>query len=152
MRRRAALCALAAIVAAPRLRAQPAGKVHRVGFVATTSPLAEISGPDPANPFTRAFVHGLRDLGYVQGKNLVLEMRTLESKPERLEGFIVEFVRLEVDVVFLPATPLVRRAHKVAPKMPIVALVSGSDLMGSSLAQSLARPGGMVTGLTIDVD
>lgn len=70
--RRATLRFMAAIATAPCLAfAQAERRVHRVGFIATTSPLAEISGPDPANPFVRAFVHGLRDLGYVQGKNLV---------------------------------------------------------------------------------
>jgi putative tryptophan/tyrosine transport system substrate-binding protein len=137
---------------APRVRAQPATKIHRVGFVATTSPLAEISGPDPANPFVRAVVHGLRDLGYVQGKNLALEMRTLEGKPERLEAAMADFVRLKTDVVFLPSSLLVPRAVTIAPKTPIVGLVMPSHLINAGLAQSMGRPGGMVTGLSIDVD
>jgi putative ABC transport system substrate-binding protein len=151
VKRRAALCAFLAIAAAPCVRGQSAGKLHRVGFVATTSPLAELTGPDPANPFTRAFVHGLRDLGYVQGKNLVLEMRTLEGKPERLEAFMAEFVRLKAEVVFLPTSPLAARAHKLAPRMPIVGFVSASHLMSEGLAQSMARPGGSITGLSLDV-
>jgi putative ABC transport system substrate-binding protein len=137
---------------APRAMAQPAKKLHRVGFVATISPLAEISGPDPANPFVRAFVHGLRDLGYVQGKNLILEMRTLEGQPERFEALMAEFVRLRTDVVFLPTALLVPRANKVAPAMPIVGLVMPSALIKDGLAQNMGRPGGMVTGLSIDVD
>jgi putative ABC transport system substrate-binding protein len=119
-------------VASPQLalaQPEPSKKIHRVGFVATTSPLAEISGPDPANPFVRAFVHGMRDLGYVQGKNLALEMRTLEGKPERLEAFMAEFVRLKTEVVFLPSSILVPRAHKAAPTMPIVGLIMPSHLM-----------------------
>lgn len=156
MKRRTVLRLAGAMViaplAAPSLDAQPSGKVYRVGFVATTSALAEISGPDPANPFVRAFVHGLRDLGYVQGKNLALEMRSLEGKPERLEAFIADFVRLKTDVVFLPTSLLVARAQKIAPNMPIVGLVVASNLVSAGLVQSLGRPGGTVTGLTIDVD
>jgi putative ABC transport system substrate-binding protein len=137
---------------APLARPQSASKVHRVGFVATTSPLSEISGPDPANPFVRAFVHRMRDLGYVHGKNLALEMRTLEGKPERLEAFMAEFARLKTEVVFLPSSMLVPRAHKAAPAMPIVGLIMPSHLIGAGLAHSAGRPGGMVTGVSIDVD
>jgi putative ABC transport system substrate-binding protein len=152
MKRRAAVQLACAMLAMPGIAfAQPA-KLHRVGFVATTSPLAEISGPDPANPFVRAFVHGLRDLGYVQGRNLALEMRTLEGKPERLEAVMTELVRLEAEVVFLPTSLLVPRAAKIAPKTPIVGLVMPSHLIKAGLAQSMGRPGGMVTGLSIDVD
>ena len=143
---------MCATLIAPRAVAQSGNKVHRVGFVATTSPLAEISGPDPANPFARAFVHGLRDLGYVHGKNLVLEMRTLEGKPERLEAIMADFVRLKTEVVFLPSSLLVPPAHKAAPKMPIVGLVNPVHLLSSGLAQSHGRPGGMITGVSVDVD
>jgi putative ABC transport system substrate-binding protein len=132
--------------------AQPTLKMHRVGFIAATSPLSEISGPDPANRFARAFVHGLRDLGYVQGKNLVLEMRTLEGKPERLEAFMADFVRLKTEVVFLPSSLLVPRAHAAAPSLPLVGLFNANHLVSVGLAQSMARPGGMITGLSLDVD
>lgn len=152
MKRRDAICAALALAAAFSLKAQPIAKVHRVGFVATTSPLGEISGPDPANPFVRAFVHGLRDLGYVQGRNLHLEMRTLEGKPERLEGFMAEFVRLKVEVVFLPTSLLVPRAHKAAPALPIVGLVNAAHLVDAGIAQSMGRPGGVITGLSMDTD
>jgi putative ABC transport system substrate-binding protein len=140
------------VLIAPHVVAQPAKKIHRVGFVATTSPLAEISGPDPANPFVRAFVHGLRDLGYVQGKNLVLEMRTLEGKPERLQVLMADFVRLKMEVVFLPSSLLVPPAHKAAPTLPIVGLVNAGHLISTGLAQSMGRPGGTITGLSLDVD
>ena len=89
--------------------------MHRVGFIATISPLAEISGPDPVNPFARAFVHGLRAQGYIDGKNLQPEMRSLEGKPEqRVEGFVADLARLGVQVVFIPSQVLVLRAQKVA--------------------------------------
>jgi putative tryptophan/tyrosine transport system substrate-binding protein len=152
MKRREAVLGLLALAAAPRAMGQPAKKVHRVGFVATTSPLAEISGPDPANPFVHAFVRQLRDLGYTQGRNLALEMRTLEGKPDRLEAFVSDFVRLKTDVIFLPTTNLVARAHKVAPTVPIVGLFSTSVLVKSGIVQSPGRPGGMVTGVSLDLD
>jgi putative tryptophan/tyrosine transport system substrate-binding protein len=152
VKRRELLCGIVGLVVAPPTGAQPANRPHRVGFVASTSPLAEISGPDPDNPFTRAFVHGLRDLGYVQGRNLRLEMRTLEGKPERLEAVVAELVRLRTDVIFLPTGNFVERAQKVAPNMPIVALFVASNLVTAGVVQSRARPGGMVTGVSIDVD
>lgn len=133
-------------------QAQPREKIYRVAFVATTSPLAEISGPDPANPFARAFVHGMRDLGYIQGKNLVLEMRSLEGKPERLEAIVVGLVRAGAQVIFLPTSALAARAKSVAPNTPIVGLVRPSYLISHGLAQSMGRPGGTITGLSIDVD
>lgn len=152
MNRRDLICGTLVFVVASRVAAQPAAKVHRVGFIATTSALPEISGPEPANPFARAFVHGLRDLGYVQGRNLVLEMRTLEGKPERLEAFMADFVRRKVEVVFLPTSLLVPRAHKAAPTLPIVGLVNANHLIAAGLAHSMGRPGGTITGLSLDVD
>ncbi len=126
--------------------------MHRVGFIATTSPPREISGIEPVNPFARAFVHGLRDLGYVQGRNLVLDMRSLEGKPERLEAFMADFVRLNTEVVFLPSSLLVPRAHRAAPQMPIVGLVNPAHLVSAGLAHSHGRPGGTITGVSVDVD
>ena len=149
MTRRAVLKLACALAVAPRIAFGQA-RVRRVGFIATTSPLAELTGPDPANPFTRHFVHGLRDLGYVQGKNLALEMRSLEGKPERLEAFMAEFVRLKTEVVFVPTSLLAARAHKLASKMPIVGLVSAIHLMSVGLAQSAGRPGGAITGVSLD--
>ena len=150
MKRRAVVKLACALAVAPRF-AFGQTRVHRVGFIATTSPLTELTGPDPANPFTRHFVHGLRDLGYVQGKNLALEMRSLEGKPERLEAFMADFVRLKTEVVFVPTSLLAARAHKLAPKMPLVGLVSAVHLMGEGLAQSAGRPGGTITGVSLDV-
>ena len=130
MKRRAVLTLGCALAVVPRI-AWGQARMHRVGFVASLSPLAEISGPDPANPFARAFVHGLRDLGYVQGRNLVLEMRTLEGKPERLGAFMAEFAQLKTEVVFLPSSLLVPRAHQAAPHVPIVGLVNAQHLMAA---------------------
>ena len=62
--------------------AQPAGKVYRVGLILTTSPVSEMAGPEPVHPPTRAFLHTLRSLGYVEGQNLVFERRSAEGKFE----------------------------------------------------------------------
>ena len=64
--------------------AQRAGKAYRVGLIAAASPVSEMSGPEPINPAARAFLRGLRDLGYVEGQNIILERRSAEGRPERM--------------------------------------------------------------------
>lgn len=151
MNRRDALLALLALSAPAAALAQPAHKMHRVGFVATVSPSAEITGNESVNPFVRAFVHGLRDLGYVGGRNLALEMRSLEGKPERLEAIVAELVRLQAETIFIASPALVPRAQKLAGDTPIVTLV-GTDLLATGLIRSFARPGGTVTGPSLDME
>jgi len=130
---------------------QPGGKVARVAFIATTSPLAEITGPSPANTYVRVFVESLREHGYVEGRNLVLDMRTLAGNPERLDELVADVVRRKADVIYIATSVLVVRAAKLAGTTPIVGLV-GSDLIGTSLVKTFARPGGTVTGPSADVD
>jgi len=129
----------------------PSAKVPVVAFIATNSPLSTLTGPDPAQPVVRAFVRRLRDLGYRQGRNLRLEMRSLEGDWEKTEEVTTELVRGGLNVLVLPTSALVPRVRKVAPYVPIVMLV-GSNIMETGLVQSLARPGGNVTGLGVDVD
>src|SRR3954468_10432378 len=93
---------LAAAMAASGVLAQPAGKVARVAFVATTSPLAEILGPVPTSPAARGLVSGLREHGWVEGRNLVLERRSAEGHPERLSGIVAELVEQRIDVIVVP--------------------------------------------------
>jgi putative ABC transport system substrate-binding protein len=143
----AALLAVALWFAAPA----HAQKVHRVAFIATTSPLSQLTGPDPANPAMRAFVHALRDLGFVEGRNLVLDIRTLEGKPERIEEVVADVVRLKPSVIFAPAQGIVERSLKLTAGVPIAMLAAGA-IVERKLVQSLARPGGMITGLVVDVD
>jgi len=150
-RRAVVLGGAAAILAgACALHAQTP-KVHVVGFIATNSPLEALTGPDPAVPAVRAFVHRLRDLGYEQGRNLRLEMRTLSGNWDQTEQVTAELMQRGVDVLVLPTSALVPRARKVAPDVPIVMLV-GSHILESGLVQSLARPGGNLTGLGVDID
>jgi putative ABC transport system substrate-binding protein len=91
-------------------KAQPAGKVYRVGLIFTTSPVSEMAGPEPVHPFARAFVQGLRALGYVEGQNLILERRSAEGRFERFGDIVAELVRFKVDVIVTTGTR--RRAAK----------------------------------------
>ncbi len=130
--------------------AQQAGKVYRVALIATTSPISEMAGPEPDNPPIRAFVHGLRALGYVEGQNLILERRSAEGKPERYAEIVTELVRLKVDVIVTVDNPMTRAAKAVTTTVPIV-MAGTLDPVGDGLIQSLPRPGGNITGLTFFV-
>jgi len=142
-----ALDLLAAPLAAD---AQQAGKVYRVGLVFTTAPVSEMIGPDPVHPLVRSFLDGLRALGYVQGRNLVLEPRSAEGKFERFREIVEELVSLKVDVLEVSGNPLTKRAKEVTSTVPIV-MTFVNDPVTDGLVASLARPGGNVTGLTATV-
>jgi putative ABC transport system substrate-binding protein len=79
--------------------AQQAKRLYRVGWVPSISPVSELVGATPINSFARAFVQGMRELGYIEGKNLAIEWRSPEGKFERLPGIIRELVPLNVDVI-----------------------------------------------------
>ena len=139
------------ILAAPRTaRAQQAGKVYRVGLIAAAAPLSEMAGPEPPNSFVRAFVQGLRDLGYVEGQNLILERRTAEGHYERFGDIVAELVRLKADVIVTASTPAAKAAKTVTTSVPIV-MASSWDPVGEGVVSSLARPGGNITGFTLVV-
>jgi putative tryptophan/tyrosine transport system substrate-binding protein len=141
MDRRDTVLALLALGAAPlAAEAQQAAKVARIGYLATN--LA-------ANPhWLEAFRQGLRDLGYVEGRNVVIEYRDAEGKPERLPALAAELVALKVDVILAGGgTGAARVAKQATRTIPIVFAAAG-DPVGSGLVTSLARPGGNVTGLS----
>ncbi len=94
-----------------------------------------------------AFRQGLRDLGYVEGRNLVIEYRFAEGKSERLPALAAELVALKVDVIVAVTTPEALAAKKATRTLPIV-FVAAADPVTSGLVSSLARPGGNVTGLS----
>jgi putative ABC transport system substrate-binding protein len=152
MNRRAVLQLAGATLFAPMLvlaQTKPPPKIPRVAVIFVTSPPSEFVGPDPINPAMRAFVHGMRELGYVDGRNVILDLRSLEGRWERLEGMVADLVRLKTDVIHIPSTPLVARVAKLGTTIPIVA--SGtSDVVEKGLVQSLSRPGGNITGVTVD--
>jgi putative tryptophan/tyrosine transport system substrate-binding protein len=120
--------------------AQQAAKVARIGYLSTNH---------GANPHLReAFLQGLRDLGYVEGRNVVIEYRDAEGKPERLPALAAELVGLKVDVIVAGGTPQALAAKHATRTLPIV-FAAVADPVGSGLVTSLARPGGDVTGLSM---
>jgi putative ABC transport system substrate-binding protein len=131
--------------------AQPSPRVYRVAFLASVSPLGELIGQRPANPAARAFADELRKLGFVEGRNLVLDMRTLEGRLERLEPVVIDMVRHEPDAIFFPGQLFTKPAVRFTGSVPIVTLFAGG-VVETGLVKSYARPGGTVTGVVVDVD
>jgi putative ABC transport system substrate-binding protein len=145
--RRSFACGAALLGLLARLpaAAQPANRLPRVASISVETPLAHMVGPDPINANTRGLVHGLRDLGWVDGRNLIIEHRSAEGRPERVPALLREVIDLRVDVIVTAGTPMVRAARQATDTIAIVAI--GPNLVGLGLANSLARPGGNVTGL-----
>jgi putative ABC transport system substrate-binding protein len=137
----------AAALAPLSAKAQQGGKVYRVGVIATTSPVSELAGPEPANPAVRAFVQGLRVLGYVEGQNLILERRSAEGRFERFGAIIAELIGLKADVIVTAGDPMAKVAKGLTTTVPIV-MASSTNPVGEGLVESIARPGGNITGLT----
>jgi ABC-type uncharacterized transport system substrate-binding protein len=133
---------LGGLLAAPlAAEAQPLGKVPRVGYVFARVSSADQRLWDEAR-------QGLRELGYVDGRNITLEIRWAEGRNERLPELVAELVRLKVDVLVVATTPGALAAKNATRTIPIV-LVAVGDPVGSGLVASLARPGGNVTGLSL---
>ena len=145
MNRRTFVCALASgLLAAPlAAHAQQAGKVYRIGILGNV-PLTDPGGAR----LWEVFIQGLRDLGYVEGRNLMIEYRSAEEKPERLPALAAELIGLKVDVIVAPNTPAALAAKQATRTLPIVFIGAG-DPVTSGLVTSLARPGGNVTGLSV---
>jgi putative ABC transport system substrate-binding protein len=149
--RRTFLAGSLGLLAAPlAVEAQPAGRVYRVGFMVTTSPVSEMVGADPVNPGARALVHGLRNLGYVDGRNLILDFRSAEGRFERFADILTDLVRQKADVIVIGDTRVAEVVRTVTSTVPVV-MGASVDPVGRGIVQSLARPGGNVTGLTLDV-
>ena len=142
MDRRAFLASSAALFAAPfAAAAQPIARAPRVGFL-SLNPMT----PGPAGPTLLALREGLKELGYTEGKNLTLEVRFADGQRERLPVLLEELLRLRVDVLVTFGTPATAAAHE-AMSVPIVFIGVG-DPVGSGFAQSLAHPGGNLTGIS----
>jgi len=149
--RRAFIGALAGALAAPLAAwAEQPGKIYRVGLVSAATPVPEMAGPEPAAPPARAFVQGLRALGYVEGQNLILERRSAEGRVERFGDIVAELVRLKADVIVTYTDAMAQAAKAVTTTLPIV-MAGSVDPVGRGIVQSLARPGGNITGFTIQV-
>ncbi len=147
MRRRAFITLLGGATAWPLVaRAQQASKVYRVGLFFSSTPPAEMAGPDPISPVARAFLHGLRDLGYVEGRNLILERRTAQGNFERIPKIAAELVGRDPDAVVTGGGNFLAQVlQRVSKTVPIV-MPDSDDPVEAGLVASLARPGGNITG------
>jgi putative ABC transport system substrate-binding protein len=141
MNRRETLFALVALGAVPVTSFAQHGKVWRVGFLAPRR-----VGPLDADPYG-GFPRGMRELGYVEGKNLVIDWRSAEGDSGRLPALAAELVRLKADVIVAVGTQSVGAAQKATTDIPIV-MGGVADPLGSGFVRSLSRPGGNITGLS----
>ena len=115
-------------------------KIPRVGFLVASTANAQSNR-------TESFRRGLREIGYVEGQNIIIEHRYADGSPDRLPDLAAEFVRLKVDVIVTQNTSVARAASNATKTIPIV-MADGADPVTNGLVASLARPGGNVTGLT----
>jgi putative ABC transport system substrate-binding protein len=144
-----ALLAAGALGVALLAAAQDAQRPHRVAAIFTTTPVAEMAGPDPDHPTMRGFVHELRALGYVEGRNLVIERRSAEGRPETYPSIIAELIRLRTDVIVTAGgSALFKQVKGMWDGVPVV-MLGGDDPVPHGLAASLAHPGGNLTGLLV---
>jgi putative ABC transport system substrate-binding protein len=140
VRRREFITLLGSVPAWPlTARAQQAGKLPTIGFLGAT--------PSFESQRVAAFVQRLRELAWVDGRNVAIEYRWAQGRPERVSEIAAEFVRIRVDVIVTVGTPPTLAAKQATAIIPIV-FASVSDPVGTGLVESLARPGGNVTGLS----
>jgi putative ABC transport system substrate-binding protein len=130
------------LLAAPLSQAQQAQKVARIGV------LLLLGTPGQPNPLLDAFRGGLRDLGYVEGQNLVIEYRWSGGQEQRLADLAGDLVRLKVEVIVTPGTPATLAAKAATSAIPIV-MTNVGDPVGTGIVASLSRPGANVTGLSL---
>ena len=135
-----ALCALLYTLCLPVSAQQPA-RIARIGYISGTG---NASNP---GPYVEALRQGLRDLGYVEGKNFEIEFRGAEGKPDRMPSLVTELVQLKVDVLVVPTAAGAIHAAKQATKTIPIVMVTLLDPVATGLVDSLAHPGGNITGL-----
>jgi len=140
--RRTFIAGMAAAIASAPIAAQetPAGKRYRIGFL--------WDSPDVFPDALEAFRRKLRELGYVEGRNITIEYRWAEGKPARMRELADELVRLRVDVIIAPSSIYTDAAKRATAKIPIV-FMSHADPLGSGHISALGRPGGNITGLSL---
>ncbi len=122
------------------VEAQQLGRIPRIGYLSGSG--------DPSNPgpLVEFFRQGLQDRGYVEGKNILIEYRYVEGKRDRVPGLVAELVQLKADVIFVGTLPGARAAKQATTTIPIV-MVLAVDPVATGIVDSLARPGGNITGL-----
>jgi putative ABC transport system substrate-binding protein len=139
--RRAFVVGTLGLLAAPLAgEAQPAKGVHRIGFLGNSTPALEANLVEP-------FRKGLRELGYVEGQNILIEYQWAEGKYERFPALIAELLARKVELIVTAGTPASHAVKKATTSVPLV-MVAVGDPVGSGLVPSLTRPGGNITGLT----
>src|SRR6516162_3654994 len=139
MRRREFITLLGGAAAWPlAARAQQPAMVPTIGFLGSGTPAAH-------GHWVAAFAQRLRELGWIEGRNISIEYRWAESRPERFAEIAAEFVRLQVDVIVANANAAVMAAKQATSVIPIVFSAAG-DPVGTGLVASLSRPGGNITG------
>jgi putative ABC transport system substrate-binding protein len=144
-RRRFILAALGGLLGVPfGVDAQPAGNARRIGYLSSGS--SSMAAP----PVIDAFRQGLRDLGWVEGQNLVIDYRFAESSFDRLPDLAAELVRQNVEIIVATSTPAAVAAKRATTTIPVV-MVNIGDPVGLGLIASLPRPGGNVTGISFSV-
>jgi putative ABC transport system substrate-binding protein len=154
-RRRFLLTSLAGALAAPlAAEAQQVGKVSRIALLFANTPVADIMGPTPKNGSARAFLEGMRALGWIDGTNITIERRSVEGQLDRYPALIQEFVGIPVDLIVTASSVAPQMIKEASATMPIV--LSGWQLDSDALVRqrliaSIARPGGTVTGLVISM-
>jgi len=150
MERRTFLGSLAGrLLAAPlAAESQAVRKVWRIGIIATSFSASATSGPEPSSPSVAALLHGLRDLGYVYGRDFVTEPASVEGRIERISAIAAELARLKVDVI-VAAGPALAGLKAARITIPIVMAGAATDPVQAGLATSLARPGANFTGLSL---
>jgi putative tryptophan/tyrosine transport system substrate-binding protein len=139
----ALLFALCSLLLAPGFpaEAQQSSKIPRIGY------LRVVGEPSIPGRNVDAFLQGLKDLGYVEGKNILIEFRYAEGKRDRIPGLVAELVQLKVDVLVSPDPQAIRAAKQATKTIPIV-MVINQDPIATGLVDSLARPGGNITGVS----
>jgi putative tryptophan/tyrosine transport system substrate-binding protein len=142
MRRREFVTMLGGAAAAWPLaaRAQQTGKMPRIGFMGNSNAVLEVN-------LIRPFREGLRELGYVEGHNIVIDYRWADGDYDRFPALVVELLALMVDVIVTAGTPAALAVKKATSTVPLV-MVAAGDPVGTGLVASLARPGGNLTGLS----
>jgi putative ABC transport system substrate-binding protein len=122
--------------------AQHSKKIPRIGFLEGAT-VAESQGLAP-------FQQGLRDLGYIDAQNIIIEVKSMEGKPQRVPDLLVQFIRRKIDILVTPVGAGAQGAKRAMPNTPVVVIVP--DPVGAGLVGSLSRPGGNVTGLATQAE
>jgi putative tryptophan/tyrosine transport system substrate-binding protein len=152
MRRREFISLVGGAVAWPlAARAQPTPRRPVVAFVHAVIPPAEMAGLNPISPLARAFVHGLRDLGWVEGQTVMIERRSAEGQPQRAPAIFAELMTPGVDVIAMGGSRWLREAAQQATKTIPTVLLFDSDPVAEGVVPSLARPGGNLTGVMVSM-